>query len=129
MRIAATFLLGATTALLAAVPAGAGAPKPSVTRIGVMAAGAKTKKVRLGVPRKLEVLYVRPNIAVRIGAPGQNLTALDDTQRAGFRLVLNVNNAPKSGTPASAPSDMAAYSAEVAKALERYRPDVTVIEN
>jgi hypothetical protein len=115
---------------LLAVPAGASAAsKPSASRIGVMAAGASNKKVRLGVPNALGVLYVRPNVAVRIGLANQNLTQLDDTRAAGFRLILNINNAPVQGKPASAPADLAAYSAAVGKALDTYKPEVAVIEN
>src|SRR4051794_36869878 len=121
------FVLIGLVALL--VPAATASAKDSVTRIGVMAAGAKTKKVRLGVANKLGVLYVRPNVAVRLGLPGQNLAALDDTRAAGFRLILNIDNAPTKGKAAVAPADLAAYSAAVGKTLDTYRPEVAVIEN
>ena len=121
------FILICLIALL--VPAAAASAKDSVTRIGVMAAGAKAKKVRLGVPNQLGVVYVRPNVAVRIGLAGQNLAALDETRAAGFRLILNINNGPTKGNASVAPADLAAYSAAVGATLDAYRPEVAVIEN
>jgi hypothetical protein len=114
--------------LAPALPAAA-ATLPQETRLGVMAAGAKGKKVRLGVPSALGVRYVRPNVAVRLGMTGQNLTQLDDTTAAGFSLVLNLNNAPTKANPAVPPTELTGYKNAVAAALDRYKPALAVIEN
>ena len=59
----------------------------------------------------------------------QNLSQLDDTRAAGFNLVLNLNNAPKTAQPAVPPAEINGYKNAVASALDRYKPALAVIEN
>src|SRR3954470_23032013 len=112
-------LLALAAALAAAAPAQAGTTTSTTPRVGVMAAGAKNKKMRLGVPTALGVRDVRPNVPVRLGMANQNLSQLDDTRAAGFNLVLNLNNAPKTAQPAVPPTELNGYKNAVANALDR----------
>lgn len=114
---------------LLAPPALGALPSPP-PRVGVMVANAPSLRVRLAVPRALGVRYVRPS-AVRLGNPTQATpAALDATIRAGYRVVLNVNNQPGgASTPAAPPKSMLGYRKGVARTLDRYRPALTVVEN
>lgn len=107
------------------------APPPPV-HVGVMAAGARSQSLRVAVPRALGVRYVRPNVAVRIGGTNGLPAADDALARAGFRLVLNLNNKPGTttgATPAVPPKSLLGYRKGVAKALDHFRPALAVVEN
>lgn len=125
----------AATTLLVMAPLAGGAVAPAATRaptprVGVDAANAPTAMARNARARALGVRYVRTS-AVRLGHPTQERPKpLDAALRAGFRLVLNVNNQPGgASTPAVPPTDLAAYRTALDRTLVRYHPALLVVEN
>ena len=80
---------------------------------------------------KLGVNYVRWEIVVQ-EFNGRN-AAVDTYIDKGYKLLLNLNygNVRKTGTvrPVPFPKDMALYRSSLQKVLDKYKPEVAVIEN
>lgn len=99
---------------------------------GVMLGGSGIKQSqRFAVARELGVAYFRPWDVTIEGWKGAHADA-DAALNAGFRLILTVRNSGSSGspvTPSTPPNDLTKYQRVLDEILQRYQPDVLVIEH
>ncbi len=80
----------------------------------------------LQVAKELGVAYLRPDSVFVEGGPAA-CRVCDAARSAGLKLVLTVrNNGPQATTP---PADLERYQRAVADVVERYRPEILVVEN
>ncbi|QEC69507.1 hypothetical protein FRZ67_20190 [Panacibacter ginsenosidivorans] len=54
---------------------------------------------------------------------------IEDYQNAGLKVLLNLNNKSASGGANPFPTDMVKYKASLENVLDKYKPEVAVIEN
>ncbi len=84
------------------------------------------------VAKDLGVNYIRARIDIR--SWGSSNDAYDTYAAAGLKVLLNINygiprNAASDQDPIPFPTDMSAYSKQVNSILDKYKPEVVVIEN
>lgn len=105
-------------------------------RFGVMVAKTEGKIIppsqQVKVAKALGVNYIRARIDIE-GWAGSN-DACDTYAAAGLKILLNINyGIPRTATgekdPIPFPTDMVAYSKAVNSILDKYKPEVVVIEN
>lgn len=106
------------------------------TRFGVMVAKTSGQNIppekQIVVARALGVNYIRGRIDIKAWN-GSN-PAYDAYTGSGLKVVLNINygvprDAMGEKDPVPFPADMAAYKKSLNAILDRYKPEVVVIEN
>lgn len=106
------------------------------THFGVMVAKTEGKIIppsqQVKVAQALGVKYIRGRIDIQ-GWAGSN-DSYDTYAAAGLKVILNINyGIPRSATgdhdPIPFPTDMTAYSKALNSILDKYKPEVVVIEN
>jgi len=103
----------------------------SNSRFGVLVSAGKTDD-RIIVANKFGVSYVRSAITVK-DFKGKD-PAMEKYLSSGFKVVLNLNwGMVSSGgggrTPVPFPTDLATYKQKLGAVLDKYKPEVAVIEN
>ncbi len=105
-------------------------------RFGVMVAKTQGTVVppsqQAKIAKTLGVNYIRARID--LDSWGGSNDAYDIYKDAGLKVLLNVNSGiPRSATgepaPIPFPTDMASYSKTLSSILDKYKPEVVVIEN
>lgn len=119
----------ADRASTAATP-GTTAPQPARKNpFGVMLPSKLTLSSRgMQVAKDLGAVYFRPE-AVLLDWWEGSCPSCDVALRAGLKLVLTVRNSGARQFPASPPRDLAAYRRALGEVLDRFRPEVLVVEN
>jgi len=106
------------------------------TRFGVMVAKTEGNLIppsqQVKVARALGVNYIRGRVDIQ-GWAGSN-DAIDTYLSAGLKVLLNINygiprNAAGEHDPVPFPTDMNAYAKSLNSILDKYKPEVVVIEN
>jgi hypothetical protein len=84
---------------------------------------------RINVARKLGVKYIRTSIVIEEW-DGRD-EKYESYLNAGFKVLLNIDwgKAKKGDEPVPFPTDLDSYKKSLEKILEKYRPEVVVIEN
>ena len=108
----------------------------TTVKFGVMVAKTEGKLIspaqQVQVAKALGVKYIRGRIDIQ-GWGGSN-AAYDTYTDAGLKVLLNINyGIPRGATgdfaPVPFPTDMDAYSKSLHSILNKYKPEVVVIEN
>jgi hypothetical protein len=106
------------------------------THFGVMVAKTEGNLIppsqQVKVAKALGVNYIRARIDVE--SWGGSNEAYDTYAAAGLKVLLNINSGiPRTATgdhkPIPFPTDMSAYSKSLNSILDKYKPEVVVIEN
>src|SRR4051794_29208853 len=104
----------------------------SSTHFGVLVSGAGSTDERITVANKFGVSYVRSFTTLKSfnGKDG----ALEKYLNSGFKVILNLNWDDVSTvggvkTPVPFPKDMVTYKQKLGAVLDKYKPEVAVIEN
>ncbi|MBS1748140.1 MAG: hypothetical protein JST21_18420 [Bacteroidetes bacterium] len=106
------------------------------TRFGVMVAKSEGHIIppaqQVKVARSLGVNYIRCKIDISSWSGSSD--AYDTYAAAGFKVLLNIisgvpRNAAGDHAPVPFPTDMNAYAKSLNSILDKYRPEVVVIEN
>jgi hypothetical protein len=120
-----------TTAATAPPPTTGALAGPAVAlaaagnRVGVMLSQRLGPAGTVRVATELGAAWVRPE-AVFLVRPA--CATCDAARAAGLRVALTVRNADGRG-PSTPPADMAAFRRAVGEVLDRFRPDLLVVEN
>jgi hypothetical protein len=106
------------------------------TKFGIMIAKSEGQQIpperQVKIARDLGVHYIRARIDIQ-GWDGSE-PSYNAYASAGFKVLLNVNygvprNAAGEHAPVPFPTDMNAYSKTLNSVLDKYKPEVVVIEN
>src|SRR3989338_5781325 len=100
---------------------------PSSSPFGVMISG-NTSQVKAQTAVKLGAKYYRP-ISIFVERWQGSCEECDAAVQAGLKLVLTVRNNGGAGQPTSPPSDLNAFKQTLSQIVDKYRPEVLVIEN
>lgn len=96
---------------------------------GVMpGAPGMTSKAKAEVALNLGTTYIR-GADIKVDKYSGSCPDCDAALNAGLKLILTVRNGGGRGTPSFPPSDIAAYKATLEKVMQKYRPEVLVVEN
>lgn len=91
--------------------------------------GPLSPQIRASLGKQLGVNYLRTGTMISkwTGSSPAN----DVFVKSGFKMVMNINNAPLGGglPPSPFPSDMVAYRKSVGEIMDKYPAEVVVIEN
>lgn len=92
--------------------------------------GAKSMPIerRIALVKELGVLYFRPNSLVLSEWKGTNHEC-DAALKAGLKLVLTIRNDGGTKNPTNPPVDIEKFKKTVGEVLEKYKPEVLVVEN
>jgi hypothetical protein len=82
---------------------------------------------KITVLKKMGLNYVRARVLV--STFDGNVGSLEKFSKNGIHVVLNLNWEETGKTPKSFPRDMAAYRKKLGNVLDKYKPEVAVIEN
>lgn len=86
---------------------------------------------KITVSNKMGVAYVRD--AIILESYNGKAPMLDKYQQEGFKILLNLNNkhvsAGGSKKPNAYPTDMVKYKKSLESVLDKYKPEIAVIEN
>lgn len=94
----------------------------------MLGAPGMTLEQRLRLVKDLGAVYFRPN-AVRIANWDGTCAECEAAQRAGLKLILTVSNSGGPGQPSRPPTDLTTYKRTLEAILNKYRPEVLVVEN
>jgi len=76
------------------------------------------------------VVYFRPAKTIFLDAWNGNCPQCDTAQQAGLKLILSVrNNGGGQGNASTPPTDLAAYQKTLGEVLDKYHPEVVIVEN
>ncbi len=116
---------------LATAPAGAVVTVPlnaSANPFGLLLNLDSARSVSL--MQALGVAYFRPSKAVFIDTWNGDCPQCDAAQQAGLKLILTVrNDGGGAGNPSTPPADLAAYRKTLGEVLDKYHPEVLIVEN
>ena len=87
-----------------------------------------TSQVKAQTAVKLGAKYYRP-ISIFVERWQGSCEECDAAVQAGLKLVLTVRNNGGAGQPTSPPSDLNAFKQTLSQIVDKYRPEVLVIEN
>lgn len=100
---------------------------PSDIGWGALIAGQDID-TKISVMNSMAVKYARTSIS--LAAYNGRLPDVEKLEAAGFKVLLNISNEPQTdGSPRKFPTDMTAYRAGLSEILEKYKPELIVIEN
>jgi len=102
-------------------------PKTTGNPFGVMISG-NTSQVKAQTAVKLGAKYYRP-ISVFVERWQGSCEECDAAVSAGLKLVLTIRNNGGAGQPSTPPSDLNAFKRILAQIIDKYKPEVLVIEN
>lgn len=94
----------------------------------MISASGITVSQRTQIAKSLGAVYYRP-LAVFIDRWNGSCPECDEALKAGLKLVLTVRNGSGGGTPSHFPQDLNAYQKKIGEILDKYRPDLLVVEN
>jgi hypothetical protein len=83
---------------------------------------------RIEIAKQLGASWFRPE-AVLLGATEPKCEDCEAAHAAGMKLVLVVRNAASTGKSSAPVSDAAVFQAKARSVLERYKPEIVVVEN
>lgn len=97
--------------------------------VGVMLAnvGGSSAK-RIEIARDLGAKWYRP-MAVLMAQPSPACEDCDAARAAGLKLVLVIRNTDAIRKPSTPPESLAAFRARLSTVLDRYKPEILVVEN
>lgn len=121
-RSAAAF--GAGAVFLATSLSAWSAPEAPPNRFGLMPGKASL----IPAAKELGVRYYRP-VAIRLEDPDLASREADAAAEAGFRLVLSIRASGGNREASGPPKDVHAFRSALARVLDRYRPEILVVEN
>lgn len=85
-------------------------------------------ETRIEVMDNLGVHYARTSIT--LAAYTGKLADVEKLEAAGFKVLLNISNEPQTdGSPRKFPTNMTTYRAGLSEILDKYKPEMIVIEN
>ncbi len=102
-------------------------PKITSSPFGVMISGT-TSQVKAQTAVKLGAKYYRP-ISIFLDRWTGTCDECDAAVNAGLKLVLTIRNNGGAGQPSTPPSDLNAFKRTLAQIVDKYQPEVLVIEN
>ncbi len=102
-------------------------PKITTSPFGVMISGT-TSQVKAQTAVKLGAKYYRP-IAVFLDKWSGTCAECDAAVGVGLKLVLTIRNNGGAGQPSTPPSDLNAFKQTLAQIIDKYKPEILVIEN
>lgn len=113
--------------LVVSCSGGSGISTPSDVQWGALISN-EDMDTRIEVMEQLGVQYARTSTTL-VGYTGK-LGDVEKLEAQGFKVLLNVSYEPQTdGSPRTFPTDMADYRARLAEVLDKYKPEVVVIEN
>lgn len=77
----------------------------------------------------LGVTYFRPSKTVFLDSWNGDCPQCDAAQQAGLKLILTVRNDGGRGNPSTPPTDLAVYQKTLGEVLDKYHPELLVVEN
>ncbi len=101
--------------------------KATSSPFGVMISGT-TSQVKAQTAVKLGAKYYRP-ISIFLDKWSGSCGECDAAVNAGLKLVLTIRNNGGAGQPSTPPSDLNAFKRTLAQIVDKYKPEVLVIEN
>ena len=102
-------------------------PKSTTNPFGVMISGT-TSQVKAQTANKLGAKYYRP-ISIFLDKWSGTCAECDAAVNAGLKLVLTIRNNGGGGQPSTPPSDLNAFKQTLGQIIDKYKPEVLVIEN
>lgn len=105
------------------VKAGNSTPNP----FGVMISGSNTQ-IKVQSAKTLGAVYYRP-LSVFIDKWNGSCGECDAAVQAGLKLLLTVRNNGGQKQPTTPPTDLNSYKTTLSQIVEKYKPEVLVIEN
>lgn len=94
---------------------------------GVMISGS-TSQIKAQTAVKLGAKYYRP-LSVFVDRWQGNCEECDVAVEAGLKLILTIRNGGGSGQPSTPPSDINTFRQILGQIVDKYKPEVLVIEN
>ena len=104
------------------------ATAPLENPFGLMISGMSMER-RIEVARELGVVYYRPGTAIFTGTWRGRNDECEAALKAGLKLVVTVRNGKGPGEPSSPPDNLEQYKKVLGQILEKYHPEILVIEN
>lgn len=102
--------------------------QPTANPFGIMLNLDSAQSVSL--VQAFGVVYFRPAKTVYIDAWNGKCPQCDRAQQAGLKLILSVrNNGGGQGNPSTPPTDLAAYQKTLGEVLDKFHPEVLIVEN
>lgn len=101
--------------------------KSTTNPFGVMISG-DTSQIKAQTAIKLGAKYYRP-LSVFLDKWSGTCAECDAAVSAGLKLVLTVRNNGGGGQPTTPPSDLNAFKKTLGQIIDKYKPEVLVIEN
>ena len=102
-------------------------PKSTTNPFGVMISGT-TSQVKAQTAVKLGAKYYRP-ISIFVERWQGSCEECDAAVNAGLKLVLTIRNNGGGGQPSTPPSDLNTFKQTLSQIIDKYKPEVLVIEN
>ena len=101
-------------------------------KFGVLVNGKMSLNTKVNVAKELGVSYIRDAVILQKWSGNDEST--DRFINAGFRIILNVNwgqvpKGPGKKEPVSFPTDTVQYKKMLDRVLDKYKPEVVVVEN
>lgn len=94
----------------------------------MLGAPGMTLGQRIFLVKHLGAVYFRPN-TLRVASSSGTCEECEAAQQAGLKLILTVSNSGGPGEPSRPPTDLTAYRLTLETIVDRYRPEVLVVEN
>ena len=102
-------------------------PKTTTNPFGVMISG-NTSQIKAQTAVKLGAKYYRP-ISIFVERWQGSCEECDAAAGVGLKLVLTIRNNGGAGQPSTPPSDLNAFKRTLAQIIDKYKPEILVIEN
>lgn len=87
-----------------------------------------TSQIKAQTAVKLGAKYYRP-ISVFLDRWTGTCEECDAAINAGLKLVLTIRNGGGAGNPSTPPSDWNAYKSKLSQVIDKYKPEILVVEN
>jgi hypothetical protein len=97
------------------------------TKFGCMICGNFTNDERIPIAQSLNIGYVRSTITMTDWTG--RYVPYETYVNNGVKVVLNIGYAPQTGTPVAFPTDLTTYRKKFKEILDKYQPEVVVVEN
>ncbi len=128
-RYSAVFPQPTASAPVTSLPTMTSPLPPSANPFGLMlGAPGMTVEQRVALAQQLGAVYFRPN-SLFVHSWDGNCLECETALQAGLKLVLTVRNDGGSMQPSHPPEDLALYTQTLGTILDKYRPEVLIVEN